>query len=153
MRLSAAFTACANGTKLPIFTIIPRVNEIIEITAIPDVISIYKTQSTFDTVTIIKYFERIVIPYMGREGLERVLFILDRATCHTNEIVNNFEIRKFRKYTFNPNFTYRSGITVIRTILPWFLYQKDLPICFNRQMLNGLVLSRKLIDVYGTTGI
>jgi len=64
VRLSAAFTACANGEKLPVFAIIPRVNEISEITAIRNVVSIYKTQS-----------------------LSRILFILDSATCHDNAIV------------------------------------------------------------------
>ena len=74
VRLSAAFTACADGEKLK-------------------VISIYKTQITFDTDVIIKYFERIVIPYMGRLGLEWVLFILDSATCHGNETVKKTKIK------------------------------------------------------------
>lgn len=63
-------------------------NELPEITGLRNIITIYKTKSTFDTDTIITYFERIVIPYMMRLGLERILFVLDKATCHDNKQVS-----------------------------------------------------------------
>ena len=47
-RLSAAFTAAANGHKLPIYAIVPRVNPIAELDIIDNIQFEYKTQSTFN---------------------------------------------------------------------------------------------------------
>lgn len=89
-RLSACFTAAANGQKLPIFSIIPRVNSIPQLDSIDNMEFDYKTQSTFNDLMILKYLERIIIPYMQSKSYERVLLIIGRATCHTTAKVMTF---------------------------------------------------------------
>lgn len=90
-RLSSTFTAAANGQKLPIFSIVPRVNSIPELDSIDNMQFDYKTLSTFNDSMILKYLERIILPYMQSKSYERVLLILDRATCHTTSRVSHFD--------------------------------------------------------------
>jgi len=47
-RVSAAFTAAANGHKLPVFAIIPRVIPLPELDAIQNLQFKYRTKATFD---------------------------------------------------------------------------------------------------------
>ena len=68
-RLSSAFTAASNGNKLPIYAIVPRVTPIPELDVIDNIQFDYKTQSTFNESMILKYFERIIIPYMNARSL------------------------------------------------------------------------------------
>ena len=88
-RLSSAFTAAANGHKLPIYTIIPRINNIPELDLIQNMLFNYKTQSTFDDSSILNYLETIILPYMTSRSLERILLVIDQATCHKTARVSN----------------------------------------------------------------
>ena len=80
-RLSAAFSAAADGFKLPVFAII---DELLNIE------SEYKTSSTFNDDMIIIYLRRIVISYMQRKNLSSVLLIIDSAPCHLTGKVKDF---------------------------------------------------------------
>ncbi len=88
-RLSSVFTAAATGQKLPIYSIVPRVHSIPELDNIENMQFDYKTQSTFNDSMIMKYLERIIIPYVQSRSYERVLLIIDRATCHTTAKVSH----------------------------------------------------------------
>lgn len=92
-RLSAAFTASADGCKLPVFAIVPRVTRIEAIDALPDVTAEYKTSSTFDDEMIIKYLSRVVISYMTRRNFSTVLLLIDSARCHLTAKVKQFCIQ------------------------------------------------------------
>ncbi len=81
-RLSAAFSAAADGVKLPVFVIIPRVRPIPEIDELLTIEAEYKTSSTFNDDMIVIYLKRIVISYMQRKNLSSVLLIIDSAPCH-----------------------------------------------------------------------
>ncbi len=89
-RLSAAFTAAADGYKLPIFAIVPRVRHIADIDDLADIASEYKTSSTFDDEMIIKYLTRVVVSYMTLRSFTSVLLIIDSARCHLTEKVKQF---------------------------------------------------------------
>jgi hypothetical protein len=89
-RLSAAFSAAADGTKLPVFAIVPRLRPIPDIDALTDIESEYKTSSTFNDDMIIIYLSRIIISYMQRKGLSTVLLIIDSAPCHLTTKVREF---------------------------------------------------------------
>ncbi|RNA37154.1 Pogo transposable element with, partial [Brachionus plicatilis] len=65
-RLSTAFTGCADGSKLPILTIIPRKTEMPGFEPPQNVIPIYKTSSTFDDEVILTYINRVVLPRQQR---------------------------------------------------------------------------------------
>lgn len=54
-RISVAFSAIADGTKLPMFAIIPRKTPIESISQLSLVETEYKKSSTFDEITIISY--------------------------------------------------------------------------------------------------
>lgn len=86
-RLSSAFTAAANGHKLPIFSIIPRVNSIPELERIENIYFSYNRLSTFNDEMILKYLEQIILPYMQSKSYDNVLLILDLAPCHTTKKV------------------------------------------------------------------
>ena len=55
-RLSAAFTAAANGYKLPIFAIIPRQTPVPQLDGIHNMVFKYRTKATFDESVILEYF-------------------------------------------------------------------------------------------------
>ena len=59
-RLSGAWTGAADGKKLPIYLIIPRVNELPNFHVPKNVMLTYRSNSIFNTETIISYVERIV---------------------------------------------------------------------------------------------
>lgn len=89
-RLSAAFTAVANGTKLPIYTIIPRKKPLQFDAPLPMVQVEYQTNSIFNEDVIIGYIKRIVIPYKLQMNLDLLLLIIDSATSHTTPRVESF---------------------------------------------------------------
>ena len=88
--MSAAFTAAADGAKLPVFAIVPRVTRIPAIDDLVDIEAEYKTSSTFDDETIIKYLRRIVLSYMTRRSFTSVLMLIDSARCHLTAKVKEF---------------------------------------------------------------
>jgi len=70
-RLSVAFSAVADGTKLPLMAIIPRKKRIDSLSEL-DVVCEYKTGSTFDEEMIVAYLERVVVPYRLNKGFKQV---------------------------------------------------------------------------------
>jgi hypothetical protein len=88
-RLSVAFTAFSDGTKLPIFTIIPW-KTAIAFDCPENVEVAYNTSSTFDSEMILSYLQRIVVPHMMRKNFEKMLLIFDEASCHLNPKVADF---------------------------------------------------------------
>ena len=89
-RLSAAFSAVADGSKLPVFAIVPRLRPIPEIDALTEIESEYKISSTFNDDMIIIYLSRIIVSYMQRKNLNSVLLIIDSAPCHLTAKVKEF---------------------------------------------------------------
>ena len=87
-RVSAAFTAAANGHKLPVFAIIPRVIPLPELDAIQNLQFKYRTKATFDEAVILEYLQRIIVPYMQAHAYDSMLIILDQATCHRTATVS-----------------------------------------------------------------
>jgi hypothetical protein len=59
-RLSAAFTACADGQKLPIYIVIPRATPLPDYTPPDNVIVAYKTGGTFNDDVICDYLSQIM---------------------------------------------------------------------------------------------
>ena len=92
VRQSLAFTAASNGVKLPIFGIIPRVNTILDLNSIDNMVFDYKTKSTFDDLMILEYIKRVIIPYKNAKSYNRILLVLDMATCHKTSRVISFTI-------------------------------------------------------------
>jgi len=95
VRLSTAFTASASGSKLPIYTIIPRMTPIPEIYDIPQILAKYKKTSIFDSETVVDYLEKVVLLYKNHHNLDRILLVLDRAKVHETTLVRIFHIVKF----------------------------------------------------------
>ena len=91
VRISTAWTATASGYKFPIYTIIPRVNVIPELHELSNLIIKYKTSSTFDADTILEWLNQVILPYKEQLESERLLIILDRATCHVSTKVINID--------------------------------------------------------------
>ena len=61
---------------------------------VPDLVEIeYKTETTFDSNTIIIYLRRIIIPYMKAKSLLHILLIFDSAKCHLTSDVSAFAIK------------------------------------------------------------
>jgi hypothetical protein len=87
-RLSAAFTAAANGYKLPIFAIIPRQTPVPQLDGIHNMVFKYRTKATFDESVILEYLQRIVVPYMQAHAYDSILIILDQANCHMTATVS-----------------------------------------------------------------
>ncbi len=85
--MSAAFTAVASGYKLPIFTIIPRKNELNGVKTFEQITIEYKTKSTFDDEIIVCYLNRIIIPYKLRRGFDKVLLIINFAPCQVTQMI------------------------------------------------------------------
>ncbi len=105
-RLSAAFTAAADGSKLPIFAIVPRVRSIPEIDALNDIATEYKTASTFDDEMVLNYIRRVVISYMTRRKFSTVLLIIDSAKCHLTDKVKSFcQLNGIKLFIIPPRMT------------------------------------------------
>ncbi len=69
----------------------------------PDLVEIeYKTETTFDSNTIIIYLRRIIIPYMKAKSLLHILLILDSAKCHLTSDVSAFAIKNNIHLLFIP---------------------------------------------------
>ncbi len=101
-RLSAAFSAVADGIKLPVFVIIPRVRRLDAIDELDYIEAEYRIGGTFNDAMIVQYLERIVIPYMLRKKFASVLLLIDQAKCHMTEMVKNFCISKRIVLVFIP---------------------------------------------------
>ena len=90
--MSCGFTAVADGTKLPIFGVIPRKNEFSDYTPPDNVEVMYKgsQDSTFDESVVIEYLKRIVLSYKLGRRLDKVLLIVDSARCHLTKNVKDY---------------------------------------------------------------
>lgn len=90
VRISSAFTAASNGSKLPIFSLIPRAKPIPELDLIGNIAFQYRSPSTFNNEVILEYLQRVVVTYMTAKSYDRVLLILDQATCHMADSIKLF---------------------------------------------------------------
>ncbi len=86
-RLSAAFTATADGEKFPIFIIIPRKTELKDFDLPRNVITVYKSDSTFNEDVILIYIQRIIVPYCQQNDIKQPKLIWDSAKCHATQKV------------------------------------------------------------------
>ncbi|CAF0867105.1 unnamed protein product [Brachionus calyciflorus] len=112
-RLSAAFTGVADGTKLPIFVMIPRKTPLKEFQPPPLAALHYSSSTSFDEETILIYIERIVLPYKLSKGingkmLTNLLQPADVAWFSTlrkayRQEWNNWYIYDEKTYTENQN--------------------------------------------------
>ena len=83
-RLSIAVCAAADGYKLPIVVIFPRVNTLKDFNCPDNIIVVYKTKPTFDSLTIKESFvERVLVSHNRLRGIRKSVLVLDHATCHT----------------------------------------------------------------------
>ncbi|CAF1110790.1 unnamed protein product, partial [Brachionus calyciflorus] len=80
----------ADGKKLPIYLIVPRVTELPNFHVPNNVVLTYRTDSIFNTETIISYIQRIVIPYKIAQNYDKILLIIDSARCHLTLQVESF---------------------------------------------------------------
>ena len=100
-RLSAAFTAAANGTKLPIFVIVPRANELEGYVPPDNVRVLYKTNSTFNSDVLINEYLPSVMVNQGGSWL-----LLDSARCHsTNNLGNAMRVQNITRTMIPPSMT------------------------------------------------
>ena len=82
VRLSTAFTAAADGTKLPIFVIIPRAHAMDGYVPPANVRILYRTQARFSSDVIVNaYLPEIMANHPGS------CLLLDSARCHTTDRV------------------------------------------------------------------
>lgn len=75
-RMSAAFTASADGSKLPILILVPRASDLPDYTPPDNVIVIYKTGATFNEDVVCEYLDKV----LGKS--QNSLLIWDSARCH-----------------------------------------------------------------------
>ncbi|CAF1027868.1 unnamed protein product [Brachionus calyciflorus] len=87
-RISAGFTPAADGSKFPIFVIVPRKNDLPNFTPPDNVIVVFKSGSTFDKEMICEYMSKVILPYKLVKNLDVIHFVLD--SCHKTEIVQGF---------------------------------------------------------------
>lgn len=87
VRLSTAWSASASGIKLPIYALIPKVTRVPDLHEVPNLIVKYKSSSTFDAEAVIDWITQVVIPYKEQRKLDRILLLIDKATCHVSSKV------------------------------------------------------------------
>ena len=88
-RLSVAFSAAADGTKLPLFSKLPRSTPL-ETLNYEQLKIEYKTSGSFNDDMILNYLQRIIVPYKMRRKLSKVLLIIDSAPCHQTKKIKDF---------------------------------------------------------------
>ena len=100
-RLSAAFTASADGRKSKIYIIIPRETPFPDYMPPDNVIVTYKTGGTFNESIICDYLEQV----MSEKSSESTL-IIDSARCHlTSKVCEKFNALKLQKVFVMPRMT------------------------------------------------
>ena len=87
VRLSSAWAGTASEFKLPIYLIIPRKNAIPDLNDLPNIIIKYRSSSTFDADIIIEWLTKVIIPYKQQREFDRILLVIDLATCHVSQQV------------------------------------------------------------------
>ena len=83
-------TGAADGTKLPLYLIVPRVNALPDFRLPENVLVTYRHNCILNTETIISYIQRILIPYKYANNLEKILLLIDSARCHLTAPVYNY---------------------------------------------------------------
>ncbi|RNA33693.1 pogo transposable element with KRAB domain-like [Brachionus plicatilis] len=84
-----AFSATANGEKLPVYALVPRKSELPNYTPPNNVQIKYKTDATFNEHVVVNYVKRIVVPHMVQKGFKKVNLFLDSAPCHLTKSVKD----------------------------------------------------------------
>ncbi len=98
-KVSALFTAAADGTKFKIFVIVPRATDLPNYTPPDNVIVVYKTGATFNEDTICQYLEEIIDPVIKERKISKPIIILDSARCHlTKKVDDKFSLLDFIKH-------------------------------------------------------
>ncbi len=100
-RLSAAFTASADGRKSKIYIVLPRSTPLPEYTPPENVVVCYKTGGTFNDDILCDYLDQIM-----NNKAEGTTMILDSAKCHlTSKVEAKFTELKLNKEIIPPRFT------------------------------------------------
>ncbi|CAF0972309.1 unnamed protein product [Brachionus calyciflorus] len=89
VRLSAAFSATADGEKLPVYVLVSRKSDLPNYTPPNNVQIEYKTGATFNEHVVVNYVKRVVVPHMVQKGFKKVIFFLDSARCHLTKSVKD----------------------------------------------------------------
>lgn len=97
-----AFTAAADGYKLPILIIIPRKFPLKHFECPKNVVIVYKQKSkTFDSAIMNNHFvPKVILPYMYRRGLDKINLHLDNSPVHKRSDLLN----KFSYHNIEPSF-------------------------------------------------
>lgn len=99
-RMSAAFTAAADGTKLPILILVPRATDLPDFEPPSNVIVIYKTGATFNEDVICEYLEKV----LGNRTDN--LLVWDSARCHlTSQVKQKAKDVKLSTLVIPPRMT------------------------------------------------
>ncbi len=108
-KISLAFTATANGSKLPILIVLPRKTPLKQPFVCPDnVIICYKPNSkTFDSGVLKEEFvERILKPHMMHTGKKKLLLLLDNSPVHkTKDLAVTLRVNNIQPSFFPPRMT------------------------------------------------
>ena len=108
VKLSLAFTAIANGLKLPILVVLPRKNPLKSFVCPHNIMILYKPKSkTFDTQVMKKAFiNNILRPFMLRYNKRKILLHLDNSPVHKRkDLLKAFYQNKVELSFFPPRMT------------------------------------------------
>ncbi|CAF1139002.1 unnamed protein product, partial [Brachionus calyciflorus] len=102
-RLSIAFCASANGTKLPLVILVPRKTPFKDFDPPANVVLVYKPSSTFDAETFKTHFvQRVFLPHILQRSQKKPLMYFDNAPCHKSPITTDFMSDLNIDYEFIP---------------------------------------------------
>ncbi|RNA22105.1 pogo transposable element with KRAB domain-like [Brachionus plicatilis] len=105
-RISALFTASADGDKLPIFILVPRITDLPNFTPSDNVVVKYKSSATFNDETIVEYVSRVFHPHLLKDGITDAKLLLDSARCHsTPKVKEKFNECNFESVIIPPRLT------------------------------------------------
>ncbi|RNA23859.1 Pogo transposable element with [Brachionus plicatilis] len=71
--------ASADGDKLPIFILVPRITDLPNFTPSDNVVVKYKSSATFKDETIVEYVSRVFHPHLLKDGITDAKLQLDSA--------------------------------------------------------------------------
>jgi len=106
VKLSLAFTATANGLKLPILEVLPRKNPLKSFVCLHNIMILYKPK-TFDTqVMKTAFINNILRPFMLRYNKRKILLHLDNSPVYKRkDLLKAFHQNKVELSFFPPRMT------------------------------------------------
>ena len=107
VRISAAFCASSNGSKLPILVIIPRKKQLENFKSPDNVVILYDTNSNFNSDVISNSFiKRVLKPHMTKNDQSKALLVLDSAPCHLKkDLADEFRKQEIKTLFVPPRMT------------------------------------------------